>query len=144
MGLCLAPGGESYYIWTAMDNVIEVARNNPYLTAFKGSVIDRKNEISARDAAIRGLWTVIPVPFEMVGLTSCGVALSPGPQQLLAIPICIGDQVAIGFTAEAIVHDGENLANAVIAFYERSNDAEYNYCRMEGKSHEECEQIRNP
>jgi hypothetical protein len=143
MGVCLGPGGESYYVWIVSDKVMKVTRDNPFLSEFRSAVIERKSEISKRDATIGSLWKVILLPFEILGLTSCGVALTPGPQQLPAIPICLGDLTAIGFTADAIVRDGESLANAIINVNQRSKDAAYNFCLMEGKTYAECEKIRN-
>lgn len=138
MGTCLALGGESYYVWIEPGRVLEVARDNPYLLDFRTASDLRKSAIGARDDARRSLTKLILLPFEILGLAACGIALVPGPQQLIAVPVCAGDLLAIGFTADGIARDGEDFANAIIEEQNQFKDAAYNFCRMEGFSDAEC------
>ena len=138
VGTCLTLGGESYYVWIEPGRVLEVARNNPYFSEFRTASSLRKSAIGARDDARRSLTKLLLLPFEILGLAACGVAIVPGPQQLIAITVCAGDLIAIGFTADDLARDGEDLANAVIEEQNQFKDAAYNLCRMEGYSDAEC------
>ena len=45
VGMCLAPGGESYYVWVARDTVFAVARYSAYFGAFAPAVAIRASEL---------------------------------------------------------------------------------------------------
>lgn len=139
VGSCLAPGGETYYVWIDPATAIEVNRNDAHLASFRFAAIQRKNAlVKMEDKGIRLLKGIGLLPFEILGLAVCGPAVAPGPHQLIAVPTCLGDLVAIGFTSEGIARNAEDTVKSIISFYGHSIDAGYNFCRMEGFSDAEC------
>lgn len=145
MGSCLAPGGDSYYVWISPEELMEVDRNNEYLQAFRFSALNRSNEIGEMRELIRS-WPNLPLFFiEIVGIGPlCGgaiVSIMSGAGIVATGPLaggCVGDVIALGVTADKITRDAEELANSVNDFYIYQIEAVYNFCRMEGKPDEQC------
>jgi hypothetical protein len=54
MGSCLAPGGDSYYVWISPEEVMEVDRTNEFLQAFRFAALNRSDKIGDIQETTRG------------------------------------------------------------------------------------------
>ena len=139
VGSCLAPAGETYYVWIEPDNVLEVARNDEYLDEFREAATKRVEALGVLADEWYGGWWDLPVlGISTFGLTLCVAGAAPGPQQIPLLAGCGLDIAAWLGTGIKLANDANNTANAVIEWYDRSMDAGYNYCRMEGGSDADC------
>lgn len=119
--------------------MIEVDHSNSFVLSFRTAAFDRTTAQSGMEDGVYDLGKGITLfGVEMIGLTSCGASFVPGPHEIITIPVCILDLIGIGFTSIDLANDAESAVNDLIDFYSRSIDAGYNFCRMEGKSDEEC------
>jgi len=67
VGSCLAPGGETYYVWIDPATVLEVDRNDAHLASFRFAAIQRKNAlVKMEDKGFRLLKGMLILPFEMI------------------------------------------------------------------------------
>ena len=145
VGSCLKPEGESYYVWIAPDNVQLVDRNNPYLQSFRFVALNRKAKLDKIDDKVHKWPDLFLLVIEVYAAGgTCGGAIVSGssgvglPIALGLVGGCIASTGALGYTADGITRDAEDLAEAIISFLSLEPDAEYNFCRMEGYSDEEC------
>lgn len=139
VGTCLAPGGNTYYVWSDPSNVLEVAADHPLLDAFRTAAVQRlAAQTKYRDKLFDVTKKLAPLPLELAGLVSCGVAAVPNPGQLIAVPVCLADLVAIGFTSVGVTRDADGAATALNDFYLLNLDAGYSYCRVQGGTDEQC------
>lgn len=70
------------------------------------------------------------------GTTTPGAV--PGPQQAVLLAGCGLDGIGLVGSAIKTVSDAENAAGSLVEFYDRTVDAGYNFCRMEGGTDDEC------
>jgi len=139
VGTCLAPGGQTYYVWSDPSNVLEVSGDHPQLDAFRLAALQRlAAQTTFRSKLFDVTKKLAPFPIELAALASCGIAAVPNPGQLIAIPVCLGDLIAIGFTSVAVTKDADASAKALIDFYLRNLDAGYSSCLMQGGTDAQC------
>jgi len=145
MGSCLAPGGDSYYVWISLEEVMEIDRANPFIQAFRFSALNRSDEIGEIQDFIRS-WPNLPLFFlEIIGIGPlCGgavVSILTGAGIVVTGPLaggCVADAFAIANTADKISRDAEDFVNSLNDFYKYQIETAYNFCRMEGKSDAQC------
>ncbi|HLC02503.1 MAG TPA: hypothetical protein VJK02_05660 [Anaerolineales bacterium] len=139
VGTCLTPGGNTYYVWSDPSNVLEVAADYSQLDAFRTAAAQRLiAQTKFRDKLFDVMKKLAPLPLELAGLMSCGVAAVPNPGQLIAVPVCLADLVALGFTSVGVTRDADAAATALTDFYRLNLDAGYTYCRMQGGTDGQC------
>jgi len=56
VGTCLAPGGESYFVWADPDDVRVVERADPFLQAFQFSALNRAESENTFFEMLQGWW----------------------------------------------------------------------------------------
>lgn len=145
VGTCLAPGGESYFVWVAPDDVRVVERADPFLQAFQFSALNRAESENTFFEMLQGWWQIPLVLIEAttVGFT-CGGAVGSaltGAGLVATGPLaagCVASGTALGYTADQITRDAQTLVDASTGFARHEAVARYYFCRMEGKSDEEC------
>ena len=139
IGSCLAPGGETYFVWISKDQVMEVSRDSDFLGAFRTAAGLREgalNERSQRTISLIGEISLLG--FTTVGLGLCVAGAIPGPQQGLLLLGCGIDVASWLYFASQVPTDAEAWVNSHIQSNQQTADAEYNYCRMEGNSDAAC------
>ena len=145
VGSCLSPGGESYYAWITPDNMRLVDRNDPYLHSFRFVALNRKAKLDKINDIVHKwpeLFLLMVEVFAAGG--TCGGAIASGvtgaglPATLVLAGGCIASTGALGYTADGITRDAEDLVESIISFFSLESDAQYNFCRMEGYPDEEC------
>lgn len=145
VGSCLAPGGESYFVWTSPDNVIEVARDSPFYREFLAASQNRANELGDIESLARD-WPKLALLFgEFVAAGGTCAGTAAGILSGVGIWLALGLGGACAYStfhffddAVNITKDAEELVNSINDFGRFSADAEYNYCRMEGFSDGQC------
>lgn len=145
VGTCLAPGGESYFVWVTADDVRVVNRGDPFLQAFQFSALNRAANEDIYFDKLQKWWQIPLLVIEglTVGVT-CGGAIGTaltGAGLVVTGPLaggCVASGTAFGYTADQITRDAQALVDAVSGFSRHEADARYNFCRMEGHSDEEC------
>ncbi|HLE05004.1 MAG TPA: hypothetical protein VI729_10400 [Anaerolineales bacterium] len=133
MGMCLAPGGNSYYVWTGPSEVmiVPVDATNPNQLGFLQAVIDRSANEGRMDEAERtaalsfaGLFiTVVGFPF------ACAFATLVG---------CIIDGAAVLVTAGLLAEAANSYTTDREDFETHSVQAKYHFCRMQGNTDQAC------
>lgn len=145
VGSCLAPGGDSYFVWIGPDQVILVDRSDPYLQAFRFAALNRAAKRATVDELL-GQWPELAL-LGLEGLATgvtCGGAIASGATGvglLLAGALatgCVGSFGAFLWTGVEITRDVQELVESVIAVGTLEKDAAYNFCRMQGGSDAEC------
>jgi len=145
VGSCLAPGGEAYYVWIAPDQVLLVARDDPYIQAFRFAALNRADNQGAVDELL-AQWPelgVLGVELFAAG-TTCGGAIasgSTGVGLIVAAALatgCVGSVVAFIWTGIEIAQDVQQLVDSATAVGNLERDAQYNFCRMQGGSDAGC------
>lgn len=145
VGSCLAPGGESYFVWLSPERVTEVNRNHEFLLAFRFSALNRKEEMTNIEELVRKLPALGILFGELVGVgIVCGgaiVSAMTGAGLVATAPLgggCLLSLTAFGYSADSIARDAEGIVVSLNSFYQYQNEAAYDFCRMEGKSDAEC------
>lgn len=145
VGMCLAPGGDTYYIWEAPDKVIAIERDNTYVDDFAAAVVNRANALGDVNRLARD-WPRLLLLFGEVfaiGGTCGGAIFSAltGAGLIFTLPLAGGcgySSFQFFNDAEGITRDAEDFVNSINDFIRFDADARYNYCRMEGMSDEQC------
>ena len=145
VGSCLAPGGDSYYVWIAPDQVLLIDRNDPYLQAFRFAALNRADKQGKVDELL-AQWPELGLLFlEGYGAgVTCGGAIasgSTGVGLVVAAALatgCVGTLAAFLWTGVGIARDAQELVESAIAVGDLERDAQYNFCRMQGGSDAEC------
>lgn len=145
MGSCLAPGGESYYIWISAEEVLLVSRDDPHIQAFRFAAVNRAEEQGTVDEML-SKWPglgVLALEFMAAGGT-CGGALASGATGVglvVSAALASGCVASVGgflWTSVLIAGDAQDLVESAIDADRYRTDAAYNYCRMQGGSDAEC------
>jgi len=133
-GMCLAPGGETYYVWIDPNEVMEVVRDTddpnqgPFQTAAAAVVNDR-------EAIERGEWTRVGAGFGTAGgvfgfITTCPTTIVGCYAGMLAIMAGVGAVIA---SNDALACDKYRLETHV-------RQTQYYYCLMQGNDDGTCRQ----
>jgi len=109
VGSCLKPGGESYYVWIAPDNVRLVDRNNIYLHSFRLVALNRKAKLNKFVNLVHKWPELFLLMIEVFAVGgTCGGAIASGitgaglPATLVLAGGCIASTGALGYTADGI------------------------------------------
>jgi len=104
MGMCLAPGGNSYYVWTGPSEVmiVPVDATNPNQLGFLQAVIDRSDDMASMvEGARTAGWSVAGLFIKVVGFPfACVFASLVG---------CIIDGAAVVVTAGLVAEAGRSM-----------------------------------
>ena len=144
MGSCLAPGGESCFVWISPDEVMEAAWDTEFLIPFRMAVLNRSDSLGALNETSLVWRDVVMILGEGVVIAPvCGGAIASGVSGAIPAAVTLGGLCALdGFamwnSMDNITRDAEGLVGALNDFYFHQIDAARNYCRMEGKSDAEC------
>jgi hypothetical protein len=131
MGMCLAPGGDSYFVWTSDDNVIRVTADPTDVNQaiFLQAAKDRVSAVEEIDSQKRSLLLeglVFGVSF--IGLIpACATILGCA----LDVSVFLGSG---GFLAES----GNSIVNSIRSGESATKSADYSYCRMTDGTDEDC------
>ena len=145
MGSCLAPGGDSYFVWVGSDQVMLVDRSDPYLQAFRFAALHRTAEQANVDR-LASQWpelALLGVEALAVGVT-CGGAIASGATGIgllwagILAGGCAGSFGAFLWTGAGVARDAQDYVESVFAIGTHETDANYNFCRMQGGSDAEC------
>ena len=139
IGSCLAPGGETYFVWVSEDQVMEVSRDNDFLASFRTAAGLREGALNERSQRAFSLaWKGPMLLVTTLGLSLCGMGAVPGPQQGPLLLACGIDVAGWLYSASQVPTDASAWVNSHIQVNQRAADAEYNFCRMEGNSDAAC------
>ncbi len=145
MGSCLAPGGDSYFVWVGSNQVMLVDRSDPYLQAFRFAALNRAAE-QADVNEILGQWPELALlGLEVLAIGgTCGGAIASGATGIgllwagILAGGCAGSFGAFLWTGAGIARDAQDYVESVIAVGTHEKDANYNFCRMQGGSDANC------
>jgi hypothetical protein len=144
IGSCIAPGGETYYAWSSPDRVIEVDITNPWIVEFRTAALNRSAAweafVKTAEAEKKAIWTL---GVELLLLASCpagafSASFGAVPVGVGLLMVCGADILFMAFGADDIANDAEKIVVKLNDFYQRGIEADYAWCRMEGKSDEQC------
>jgi len=145
VGSCLAPGGESYYVWIAPDQVLLVARDDPYLQAFRFAALNvTENQGTVDELLAKWPKLGLVVLEGLAAGVTCGGAIASGATGIgliLAAVLatgCVGTFAAFLWTGVEITQDVQKLIESATAVGNFERDAQYNFCRMQGGSDAGC------
>ena len=132
-GMCLAPGGATYYVWLEPNTVMEVVIDNDpthpwqqhFLAAVLGIIDDRDDILQER----RGRWRY----WLTADLGALGVI--PGCASVLG---CIAALGAIALGGGELIQSDARIAGFEASLCTHSRDAVFNYCMMRGNDDAAC------
>jgi len=132
-GMCLAPGGATYYVWLEPNTVMEVVIDNDpthpwqqhFLAAVLGIIDDRDDILQER----RGRWRY----WLTADLGALGVI--PGCASVLG---CIAALGAIALGGGELIQSDARIAGFEASLCTHSRDAVFNYCMMRGNNDAAC------
>lgn len=131
MGKCLAPGGDTYFVWTNDDNVIRVTADPTDINQaiFLQAAKDRVSAVEEIDSQKRSLLLeglVFGVSF--VGLI---------PACATIVGCAIDAAVVIG-SGGILAESGNSIVTSIQSGESAAKSADYSYCRMTGGTDEDC------
>jgi len=131
MGMCLAPGGDTYFGWTNEDNVIRVVADATDINQgiFQQAVRDRASALSEIKSQGRS------VIFEAGGFLISLVAAVPACATIVG---CAVDGAALIVTGGLLAESGSSIVDNIDLADSATNRADYSFCRMFGGSDAEC------
>jgi len=131
MGMCLAPGGDSYFAWTEEGNVIRILADASDINQaiFQQAARDRNSAIEEVKGQSRS------VIFEGIALGLSVAALIPA---CATIFWCAIDIAAISVSAGMLADSGDSIVNGLESGESARRRGEYAYCRMTGGSDPQC------
>lgn len=133
MGACLAPGGNSYYIWKSPTDIylVPVNPNDPDQVGFLQAVIGRNGATASMQKGARtGGWSVAALFVTVVGFPfACMFGTVVG---------CIVDGGAILVAGGLLYDAGSDFIEDWDTFQSHSAQAEYYICKLQGYSDPFC------
>lgn len=131
MGMCLAPGGDTYFAWTDMDNVIRVPADATDINQgiFQQAARDRASAIDEIKSQGRS------VVFEAGGFLVSLVAAVPA---CATVAGCAIAGAALLVTGGLLAESGSSIVDNIGLADSATNRAEYGYCRMTGGTDSAC------
>lgn len=131
VGMCIAPGGSSYFVWAKDGPVIEVPFD-PLNTNQEGF----RRAAEARASAIESVRTEVrSVFFEGIGFGASLLAFGPACATVLG---CAVDIVALSVSGGLLAESGSSIASNIDTFDTMLAQSDYFYCRMQGGSDLAC------
>jgi hypothetical protein len=136
MGMCVAPGGETYYVWIEPDQVVEVGMNtdpeNPWQEAFQTDVEQVTNERAAIAIA------QVEVFGSGIGFFMSLAAVVPLCASLAG---CFISPLGVTGTLALLLASHDSLMSHVESLDDRSRSAVYSYCMMLGNEDGYCDSV---
>lgn len=131
MGMCLAPGGDSYFVWTEEGSVIRVNADATDITQgiFQQAARDRASALSEIKAQGRS------VIFESAGFLIALIAAVPACATVVG---CAVDGAALVTTGGLLADSGTSIVDNLKLGESATKRADYAYCRMTGESDARC------
>lgn len=131
MGMCLAPGGDTYFAWTNEGNVIRVVADASDISQviFQQATRDRASAISEIKSQGRS------VIFEAGGFLVALLAAVPACATIIG---CALDGAALLVTGGLLAESGTSIVDNIDLGESATKRAGYSYCRMLGGSDAEC------
>jgi hypothetical protein len=131
MGMCLAPGGDTYFTWTNDGNVIQVVADATDINQaiFQQAARDRASAISEIKSQGRS------VIFEAGGFLVALLAAVPACATVIG---CALDGAALLVTGGLLAESGTSIVDNIDLGDSATKRADYSYCRMVGGSDAEC------
>lgn len=131
VGICLAPGGDTYFVWTDDDNVIRVTADPTDVNQaiFLQAAKDRVSAVEEIDSQKRTLLLeglVFGVSF--VGLIPACVTI---------VGCAIDAAVVLG-SRSLLAESGNSIVTSIQSGESATKSADYSYCRMTGGTDEDC------
>lgn len=131
VGMCIAPGGSSYFVWSQDGAVIEVPID-PLDTNQEGF----RRAAEARASAIESVRTEVrSIFFEGIGFGASLIAVGPACATVLG---CAVDIVALSVTGGLLAESGSSIFTSIDTFDTMLAQSGYFYCRMQGGSDLSC------
>ena len=135
MGSCLAPGGESCFVWISPDEVMEAAWDTEFLIPFRMAVLNRSDSLGALNETSLVWRDVVMILGEGVVIAPvCGGAIASGVSGAIPVAVtlgglCVLDGFAMWNSMDKITHEAEGFVDALNGFYIHQIDAPRNFCR---------------
>lgn len=131
MGMCLAPGGDTYFAWTNKGNVIRVVADATDISQaiFQQAARDRASAVSEIKSQGRS------VIFEAGGFLIALLAAIPACATIVG---CAIDGAALVVTGGLLAESGTSIMSNIDSGESATKRADYSYCRMLGGSDAEC------
>ena len=131
MGMCLAPGGDTYLAWTNEGNVIRVVADATDISQaiFQQAARDRASAISEIKSQGRS------VIFEAGGFLVALLAAVPACATIIG---CALVGAALLVTGGLLAGSGTSIVDNIDSGESATKQADYSYCRMVGGSDTDC------
>jgi len=131
LGMCLAPGGDSYFVWTSEGNVIRVTAdpNDVNQAIFLQAAKDRVSAVEEIDRQKRSLL------FEGMVFGVSFVGLIPA---CFTIVVCAIDGAVVLGSGGLLAESGNSIVTSIRSGESATQSADYSYCRMTGGTDEDC------
>ncbi len=129
--ICLAPGGDTYFVWTNDDNVIRVTADPTDVNQaiFLQAAKDRVSAVEEIDSQKRSLLLeglVFGVSF---------VGLIPACATIVG---CAIDAAVVIASGGLLAESGNSIVTSIQSGESATKSADYSYCRMTGGTDEDC------
>ncbi len=131
MGMCLAPGGDSYFVWTSDDNVIRVTADPTDVnqTIFLQAAKDRVSAVEEIDSQKRSL------VLEGIVFGVSFIGLIPACATIIG---CAIDAAVVLGSGGLLAESGDSIVNSIKSGESATKSADYSYCMMTGGTDEDC------
>jgi hypothetical protein len=131
LGMCLAPGGDTYFAWINEDNVIRVVADASNLSQyiFQQAAQDRASSIADIESQGRS------VIYEAGGFLIALVAAVPACATIVG---CAIDGAALLVTGGLLAESGSSIVDSIDLGNAATKKANYSYCTMIGGSDVDC------
>jgi len=131
VAICLAPGGDTYFVWTREESVIRVVADSTYInhTIFRQAAETRTSELEEIESLKRSLileGIVFGVSF--IGLV----------QACATIVGCAIDAAVVLGSGGLLAESGNSIVNSIKSGESATKSADYSYCMMTGGTDEDC------
>jgi hypothetical protein len=136
VGMCLAPGGASYFVWTEDGYAIQVPIDSRDISqaAFREAAEARERAIDDVRDEVRSILG------EAIGFGVSLVAFAPACGAILG---CAVDIAALAVTGGMLAESGRSIIEDVDKYASSLAQAHYFYCRMRGGSDPTCRKELN-
>ena len=134
VGMCLAPGGASYFVWTEEGTAIHVP-----IDSLDISQAGFREAAEARARAIEDVRDEVrSIMLEGIGFGVSLMAFGPACATILG---CAADVAALAVTGGMLAESGRSIIANVDTYGSSLTQAHYFYCRMQGTSDSSCRDL---
>lgn len=129
IGICDAPGSDTFYVWISRDEVLEVEAGSPYLLNFQLAA-------ESRTAAADGFkQDGVSVGVGVAGFILELVLLAPACATVI---LCALDTTALTFTGVSIANSADSGVKNYQSFIDSTQNAGFYYCIIQGSPEGQC------